>query len=142
MQINKILFSKEHICSPFTHQTKRGPITLSTAQKAISVASSILIGAATVGIGGAVAFYVITAVMKDRLIQAKQPHVRFDAVRARQFNENQPANAVAKINSFEMKRLPGTEDDDGKKPARRRDRPQTGTVPKNIHKSTHYALRA
>ena len=112
MTIASILCSKTHLYSPFTIPDKKHnkELYLSTAQKVASVSLAILIGVASLGIGGIIAFYVTTAVMKAKLLENspspedKSPKkaVNFAGARARVFDKNQPPEQVGKADSIEV----------------------------------------
>lgn len=70
MVIYNILLTKAHFYSPFTINSSscKIPSQLPTIQKVAAVALSILIGIFSYGIGGVIAFYLITAAMKGRLL--------------------------------------------------------------------------
>lgn len=75
MNIKDILFSKTHLTAPFTlpnHEKKRST-NFSTMEKVVCIACSIFVGAFTAGIGGAIAFYIITAAMKANKLNHARP---------------------------------------------------------------------
>lgn len=75
MDIKDILFSKSHLIAPFTVTEKKRNKTaqFSTIEKVVSIAVSLLIGAFTGGILGVVAFYLITAAIKEKKLNNKHP---------------------------------------------------------------------
>lgn len=112
MNAATILFSKSHLLSPFTITDKNhnNTIRLSTVEKVAAVAVAILVGALSFGIGGVIAFYTTTAIMKAQKVK-NAPHeadesrkkvVAFAGARARVFDKNQPAKEVAKAHSHEV----------------------------------------
>lgn len=112
MELKNILFSKAHLLSPFTlpQEENKEPVRLSAMKKVASIGLSILIGIVTGGIGGVIAFYVITAAMKSNMLtqpgteetplspKAKKS-VRFGPVEFRKFKKDEPPIIVGKTRS-------------------------------------------
>jgi hypothetical protein len=75
MNIKDIFFSKNHLTNPFTIPAGAGnkSTQLTPMEKVTSVALSILIGMYTAGIGGIIAFYLITSTMKATKLNHQQP---------------------------------------------------------------------
>ena len=115
MNIKDIVFSKSHLTAPFTmpDRARNRSAQFTRMEKVASVALSILIGAFTAGIGGVIAFYLITAAMKAKKLNNQQPiseiirpvpkqkrkAVHFGGARARVFDDDKAPAAIGNLSS-------------------------------------------
>ena len=130
MQAKEIFLSKSHLYAPFTivDYRKKSIGHLSPTQKALAIGLAVLAGVVSLGIGGVVTFYAVTAEMKANKLNNKQAvdvqtqfadvavkqvketgkkrkAVGFKEARARKFEKDMPATDVGVVKSFQMKNL-------------------------------------